>query len=344
MVSRESILGILDLVLHPEGGVGLVGGGFVDGVEVLGGRILVDLRFRRVRDPFAGSLRRQAEGALLGAFPGFGVEVRVLSAEVAADVESVGGLGDVGCVLVVASGKGGVGKSTVAAGLAMALAGGGYRVGVLDADIYGPSQPLLFGVGGYLPVSEGEMIVPAESVGGVRVMSIGFFISPSDALVWRGPMAVNALRQLIRQTAWGGLDYLVVDLPPGTGDVHLSVVKELEVDGAIIVTTPGGLALADVRRGVEMFRSEGIGVPVLGLVENMSWFTPAELPDSRYHIFGRGEGRDFAAGEGIDFLGEVPIVMGASEGGSPVVGVRPELGEYFEAIARRVVDKVGGKC
>ena len=158
-------------------------------------------------------------------------------------------------------------------------------------------------------------------------------------------MAVNALRQLIRQTDWGGLDYLLVDLPPGTGDVHLSMVKELEIDGAIIVTTPGDLAVADVRRGVEMFRSEGIGVPVLGLVENMAWFTPVELPESRYYIFGNGDGREFAAGAGIDFLGEIPVVARASEsdgGGLARVDIRPELREYYKAIARKVVDKVAG--
>ena len=322
----------------------MVSGGFVGGVEVLGDRILVELRFRRTRDPFGGSLRRQAEVVLAEAFPGMGVEVRVAVPEAAPVEEDSRRLDGVDRVLVVASGKGGVGKSTVAAGLALALVEGGYRVGVLDADIYGPSQPFLFGVEGWMPVAEGERIVPAESCG-VKIMSIGFFISPDDALVWRGPMAVNALRQLIRQTDWGGLDYLLVDLPPGTGDVHLSMVKELEIDGAIIVTTPGDLAVADVRRGVEMFRSEGIGVPVLGLVENMAWFTPVELPESRYYIFGNGDGREFAAGAGIDFLGEIPVVARASEsdgGGLARVDIRPELREYYKAIARKVVDKVAG--
>lgn len=341
---------VLDRVLHPEGGVGLVSGGFVEGVEVSGDRIEVVVKFRRARDPFAASLRRQAEVALTEAFPGMEVSVGVSSAEAAPKIEPSRRLAGIERVIVVASGKGGVGKSTVAANLAVELVSQGYRVGVLDADIYGPSQPSLFGVEGYMPVAEGgegsEMIVPAES-GGVKIMSIGFFISPDDALVWRGPMAVNALRQLIRQTAWGGLDYLLIDLPPGTGDVHLSVVHELEIDGAIIVSTPGGLAVADVRRGVEMFRSEGIGVPVLGLVENMAWFTPAELPDNRYYIFGKGGGRRFADGAGIEFLGEIPMVLSDSESGERMVqadGVRPEVKGYYEAIGRRVVDKVAGKC
>lgn len=346
MVDRETVLGILDGVYHPEGGIGLVSGGFVEGVEIFGDRIEVILKFRRVRDPFSGSLRRQAEGALSGAFPGIGVSVEVSSSDVSVVEGPDRRLRGVGVVLAVASGKGGVGKSTVAANLALTLVSEGYRVGILDADIYGPSQPSLFGVGGYLPEAEGcggvEMIIPAESFG-VKIMSIGFFISPGDALVWRGPMAVNALRQLIRQTSWGNLDYLLVDLPPGTGDVHLSLVRELELDGAVIVTTPGDLAVSDVRRGVEMFRSEGIGVPVLGLVENMSWFTPLELPDKRYYVFGRGDGRAFAEGSGIDFLGEIPLVLPASDGGSSA-GLRAEVKEYYGAIAERIVNKVGGKC
>ncbi|MDR2882894.1 MAG: Mrp/NBP35 family ATP-binding protein [Alistipes sp.] len=350
MVDREDISMVLDGILHPEGGVGLVSGGFVGEIGVIGDRIEVELRFRRGRDPFSGSLRRRAVEVLTDAFPGMGVGVTVAAAGVPPVVEPERRLAGVDRVLAVASGKGGVGKSTVAAGLALALVEDGYRVGVLDADIYGPSQPSLFGVEGWLPVAEADgddgMIVPAES-SGVKIMSIGFFISPDDALLWRGPMAVNALRQLIRQTAWGGLDYLLVDLPPGTGDVHLSVATELEIDGAIIVTTPGRLAVADVRRGVEMFRSEGIGVPVLGVVENMAWFTPAELPGNRYYIFGKGDGREFAAGAGIDFLGDVPIVMPASgsDGGDrPGPAPAPGLREYYGAIARRVVDKVGGKC
>lgn len=246
----------------------------------------------------------------------------------------------VGRIVAVSSGKGGVGKSTVAAGVAMELAEMGYRVGVLDADIYGPSQPILFDVEGYVPVSEdGKAIEPVINRG-VKIMSIGFFISSGDALIWRGPMAVNALRQLTRQTVWGELDFLVVDLPPGTGDVHLNVVHELELDGAIVVSTPGELALADARRGMEMLRADGVGVPILGLVENMAWFSPAELPDNKYFIFGNGGVEEMASTEKIDFLGEVPLVLGEGETNSPRAALRPELKVYFRRLAEKIVDKL----
>jgi ATP-binding protein involved in chromosome partitioning len=182
---------------------------------------------------------------------------------------------------------------------------------------------------------------------GVKIMSIGFFISPGDALVWRGPMATNALRQLIRQTAWGPLDWLLVDLPPGTGDVHLSLVQELELDGAIVVSTPQSLATSDTRRGVEMLRGEGVGVPVLGIVENMAWFTPAELPDNKYFIFGRGGARRLAGEMGIEFLGDIPIVLPVGADGEKRLspgGQQSETARYYKAIAERIVDKLSGRC
>ena len=194
----------------------------------------------------------------------------------------------------------------------------GYSVGILDADIYGPSMPKMFGVEDYTPqalVRDGqEYILPAEA-GGIKIASIGFFISPDDALIWRGPMATTALKQLLHQTFWEGLDYLLIDLPPGTGDVHLSVVGEIKVDGAVVVSTPQQVAVADVRRGVNMFRAEGIDVPVLGIVENMAWFTPAELPENRYYLFGQGGARNMARTEGIDFLGDIPVIQSVMEGG-----------------------------
>jgi ATP-binding protein involved in chromosome partitioning len=349
MVKKEKILEVLENVIHPEAGVGLVSGGFVTETELSDAGIVVTLGFRRPRDPFSGSVRRQVEAALSAAFPGVPVVLPEPDKKPRMDVPASRRLEGVSRIVAVASGKGGVGKSTVAAGLARALAAAGFRVGVLDADIYGPSQPALFGVEDYLPVSEGthasERIVPAVS-GSVKIMSIGLFITPSDALVWRGPMAANALRQLIRQTDWGELDYLLVDLPPGTGDVHLSMTGELELDGAIVVTTPGRLALADVRRGVEMFRSEGVGVPVLGVVENMAWFSPSEMPRNRYFIFGQGGGREFAAEMGIEFLGDIPLVMSADmeekHDGEPTFDPLP--GPWYETIAGRIVDKLGGGC
>ena len=185
----------------------------------------------------------------------------------------------------------------------------GYRVGILDADIYGPSQPKMFGVEGYLPEAvqeDGEdRIIPARSME-IELMSIGFFIKPTDALLWRGAMAVSALKQMIHQTRWGTLDFLLADLPPGTGDVHLSIISELKIDAAVIVSTPQQVAVADVVRGVEMFRNEHVGIPVAGVIENMAWFTPAELPDNRYYLFGRGGARAMAEKSGVPFSAKYP--------------------------------------
>ena len=249
-------------------------------------------------------------------------------------------------ILAIASGKGGVGKSTVTANLAVTLRDMGYSVGILDADIYGPSMPKMFGVEGYTPqaiLRDGqEYILPAET-GGIKIASIGFFISPDDALIWRGPMATTALKQLLHQTLWEGLDYLLIDLPPGTGDVHLSVVGEIKVNGAVVVSTPQQVAVADVRRGVNMFRAEGIDVPVLGIIENMAWFTPAELPNNRYYLFGKGGARNMARTEGIDFLGDIPIVQSVMEGGEngmPAVSTHPEVKKYYREIAEKIVEKL----
>jgi ATP-binding protein involved in chromosome partitioning len=386
MTKKERVESVLDGVIHPETGVGLLSGGMVASVEVGGPKgsggpgesIDVMLKFRRARDPMAGGLRRQAEAALSAAFPGDEVSVDIATPEGSAEASTTGAatstaakaaikpaakpepprrLAGVKRVIAVASGKGGVGKSTVAANLAVALGRMGFRVGVLDADIYGPSQPELFGLGGYVPATNSDRadaeIVPAvSSLGGasVEIMSIGFFIAPSDALVWRGPMAVNALRQLIRQTAWGSggeLDFLLVDLPPGTGDIHLSMVHELELDGAVVVSTPQALALADVRRGVEMFRADGVGVPVLGVVENMAWFSPAESPDKQYFIFGvggeNGSVSHFAREMGIEFLGSIPLVMGEgvdNRNGAETQRDFEEMAGFYGPIARRIVDKL----
>ena len=222
----------------------------------------------------------------------------------------------------------------------------GFRVGVLDADIYGPSQPKMFGVEGYMPEAVAEdgvdHIVPAESMD-VKLMSIGFFIKPTDALLWRGAMAVSALKQMIHQTRWGTLDFLLTDLPPGTGDVHLSIIGELKIDAAVIVSTPQQIAVADVVRGVEMFRNENVNIPVAGIVENMAWFTPAELPENRYYIFGRGGARAYAEKNGVEFLGEIPIIqsiMDGADAGTPAAGIDFRVEEHYRGIAEKIVGKV----
>ena len=249
-------------------------------------------------------------------------------------------------VIGVVSGKGGVGKSMTSALLACAMARRGYHCGILDADIYGPSQPKMFGLEGYLPEAEQvdgqDIILPAEAMD-MKIMSIGFFIKPSDALLWRGAMAVNALRQMIHQTRWGALDFLLVDLPPGTGDIHLSIISELKIDTAVIVSTPQQIAVADVRRGVEMFRNPQVNIPLAGIVENMAWFTPEELPENRYYLFGKGGARRFAEENGIDLLGEIPIIQSIMEGadtGTPSVSIDARVEPYYREIADRIVDKV----
>lgn len=249
-------------------------------------------------------------------------------------------------IIAIASGKGGVGKSTIASNLAVSLAQMGYSVGLLDADIYGPSIPTMFGTAGQKPTSikVGEKILmkPIEQFG-VKMLSIGYFSGAEKAVAWRGPMAGKALHQMIRDTYWGELDFLLIDLPPGTGDIHLSLVQELPITGAVIVSTPQVVALADVRRGVAMFRMESINVPILGLIENMSYFSPAELPDNKYYIFGKGEAQKMARELTIPVLGEVPIIQSireAGDNGRPVVLVEDKVAEIYNDVARNMVENL----
>jgi len=221
-------------------------------------------------------------------------------------------------VIAVVSGKGGVGKSTVAANLALALAEGGASVGLMDADIYGPSVPIMFGIRGERPqmkkVGEKGVIIPIEKFG-IKLMSIGSLVDEKQAIVWRGPMASSAIKQFVADVDWGELDYLVIDMPPGTGDIHLTMVQTVPVTGAIVVTTPQPVALADAKKAIGMFNQPQIKVPIIGLVENMSWFTPAELPENKYYIFGKDGGKRMAEEYQVLFLGQIPLVQGIREGG-----------------------------
>jgi ATP-binding protein involved in chromosome partitioning len=249
-------------------------------------------------------------------------------------------------IIAISSGKGGVGKTTVAVNLAIALARKKYSVGLLDADVFGPSVPKMLGAEDYKPgikrESETDLIIPLLKYG-VKVLSTGFFVNPSDALVWRGPMASNFLKQLIAQGEWGSLDFLLIDLPPGTSDIHLTIVQEIAVTGAIVVSTPQEVALSDAVKGISMFRSEKINVPVLGLVENMSWFTPAELPQNKYFIFGKEGGRKLAEKMGVPLLGQIPIVQGICESGDnglPIALENSPAGNAFMSLADEVIEKV----
>ena len=350
---EDNIKKILIHIIHPESGENIVDSGIVESVKAAEGKVTVTLAFAKSRDPFAAKIKRQVQSAAEEACPG--AEVTVVIREAAPrqpqPQEQFTTTGSIARTIAVASGKGGVGKSTVTANLAVTLRDMGYRVGVLDADIYGPSQPRMFGVEGYVPDAvEDEkghtLIVPAVA-DGIEVMSIGFFIKPTDALMWRGAMAVNALKQMIHQTAWGGLVFLLADLPPGTGDIHLSIIQELRIDAAVIVSTPQQIAVADVVRGVEMFRHQQVAVPVAGIIENMAWFTPAELPENRYYIFGRGGAERYAQENRIDLLAKIPLiqsVMECAEDGCPAAGVDARVAEYYRAAAEKIVDKVSKGC
>ena len=259
-------------------------------------------------------------------------------------------LADVSHIIAVASGKGGVGKSTVAVNLAVTLARLGYKVGLADADVYGPSIPKMTGTEDEIPEVEvydalgeplpeeaeitddcKEVMVPIEKYG-VKWMSIGYFARPEQALIWRGPMACNALKQMLLQVKWGKLDYLLIDLPPGTGDIHISLVHDIPLTGAIIVTTPQAVALSDVEKSVNMFRNPQVNKPILGIIENMSWFTPAELPDNRYYIFGRDGGQRMADKYGIDLLGQIPLVQSVREGGDDGTPAALADGPLYDAM------------
>jgi ATP-binding protein involved in chromosome partitioning len=249
-------------------------------------------------------------------------------------------------ILAIASGKGGVGKSTLTANLAVTLSNMGFKVGVLDADIYGPSMPIMFDVAFERPLSvqvDGKSKMKPVSNYGVQLLSIGFFTKPDQAVIWRGPMASKALRQMIFDAHWGELDFLLIDLPPGTGDIHLSILQALPVTGAVVVSTPQAVALADAKKGVAMFQQDSIQVPVLGIVENMSYFTPEELPENKYYIFGRDGAKYLAEDVGVPFLGDLPLVQSLREAGDvgrPAVLQGSTVEDAFTSITQSLITEL----
>ncbi|WP_346862426.1 Mrp/NBP35 family ATP-binding protein [uncultured Draconibacterium sp.] len=286
-------------------------------IRIAGQRISFSLVFQKSNDPNIEPLVLACEEAIKK-YVGAEVEIEDnIAVKFIHDMERPV-LPNVKNIIAIASGKGGVGKSTVSVNLAVALANSGAKVGLLDADIFGPSIPKMFGAEGDRPagikINDREMINPLEKYG-VKFLSVGFFVDTDSAIIWRGPMASNALKQLISEGNWGELDYLLIDLPPGTSDIHLTMVQSVPVTGAVIVTTPQDVALADVVRGASMFQSKSIDVPVLGIVENMAWFTPAELPENKYYIFGKDGGKNLADKLGLPLLGQIPIVQSIREGG-----------------------------
>lgn len=352
MNTKDRIMNLLCGVKHPaKQDRDIVELGMVHSVESEGPRVIVTLGFPKRRDPLAEYLIGAARAALVrGGYTDSEVKAIVTEEEPARkkgpefDLE---GVRNVRHIIGIASGKGGVGKSTVAVNLAIALARLGYSTGLADADVYGPSVPLMTGTEGAEPEAlslEGrEWILPIEKYG-VKWMSIGYFAQKGQALVWRGPMASNALKQMILQVRWEELDFLLVDMPPGTGDIHISLLQETPLEAAVLVTTPQEVALADVAKGADMFRNKNINRPLLGIVENMAWFTPAEHPDEKYYIFGRDGGRHMAESLGIELIGQIPLVQGIRESGDcgepAALGTGPEAQAFID-LAGKIAAKLG---
>ena len=342
------ILDALATVRYPGTGKNLVEAEMVaDNLRIDGMKVSFSLIFEKPTDPFMKSMVKAAETAI-HTYVSPEVEVTVATESRQAARPEVGKLlPQVKNVIGVSSGKGGVGKSTVAANLAVSLAKLGYKVGLLDADIFGPSVPKMLQVEDALPVAEHiggrDLIVPIEKYG-IKLLSIGFFVDPDQATLWRGGMASNALKQLIGDANWGELDYFLIDLPPGTSDIHLTVVQTLAMTGAIVVSTPQAVALADARKGINMFTNDKVNVPILGLVENMAWFTPAELPENKYYIFGKEGAKKLAEEMNVPLLGQIPIVQGICESGDSGTPVALDentvTGRAFLQLAAAVVRQV----
>jgi len=344
---KEDVLTVLKRVIHPEYEKNIVDLEMVKNLNIEGKKISFSLELKKSNDLFVNSLKKACVKEIESHF-GDAVDIKG-NIDVIGNtpIMQKGPLSDVKNIIAVASGKGGVGKSTVAANLAIALVAKGYKVGLIDADVYGPSIPKMFAVEDARPVLEKvdgkDKIIPVEKYG-IKLLSIGFFVDQSDALVWRGPMATNALKQLINDGGWGALDYLLIDLPPGTGDIHLTMVQTLSVTGAVIVSTPQAVALADAIKGISMFTGKQINVPVLGLIENMAWFTPEELPENKYYIFGKDGCKQLAKESDLPLLGQIPLVQSIREGGDegvPVaLNVDSIIGQAFGELAQAVVEEV----
>jgi len=356
-LDRKEILSALETITIAGEGKNMVESGAVKNVLIFGNEVTVDLL---IATP-AMHIKKRAEDDIRKLIhekfsPDVVVKVNIKveaqanpngssSSEQAQQIKgkAIPGISN---IIAVASGKGGVGKSTITANLAVTLAKMGFKVGVLDADIYGPSMPIMFDVENEKPISvevDGKSkMKPVESYE-IKILSIGFFTAPSQAVIWRGPMASKALNQMIFDADWGQLDFMLIDLPPGTGDIHLSIMQSLPITGAVVVSTPQAVALADAKKGVSMFLSDSINVPVLGIIENMAYFTPEELPNNKYYIFGNGGAKNLAADLQVPFLGEVPLVQSIREAGDygrpAALQTASVIERVFEEITRSVVQE-----
>ncbi len=346
----QLIIDALKNVRYPGTGQDIVSAGMVaDDIRIEGNKVSFSLITEKVNDPFIKSLVKMAEQAIL-TYADKDIEIKGnISVKSMQPPKPQGPevLSGVKNIIAIASGKGGVGKSTVCTNLAIALSQKGYKVGLLDADIFGPSVPKMLGVEDSAPPlvkKDGrDLIVPIENYG-IKMLSIGFFVNKDDAIVWRGAMASNALKQLIVDADWGELDYFLIDFPPGTSDIHLTLVQTIPITGAVIVSTPQEVALADARKGISMFTGDKVNVPILGLVENMSWFTPAELPENKYYLFGKDGCKRLAEEQGHKLLGQIPIVQSireAGDDGQPVALNQNSItGLAFNELADNLVEAI----
>lgn len=346
MITKEKVLHALSHVEEPDLKKDLVTLNMIEDIIIEGDHVTFTVILTTPACPLKGLIENACRNAISHFIsPDVKVDVKMTSRVTTQKNQP---LNNIGNIIVVASGKGGVGKSTVSANIALGLAKKGARVGLIDADIYGPSIPIMFGVEDAKPEAfqtpEGKTRIQPIEKFGIKLLSIGFFTDPEQPIPWRGPMASNAVKQLFNDADWGDLDYLVVDLPPGTGDIHITLTQTYPVAGAVIVTTPQKVALADTKKGIGMFMMNAINVPILGIVENMSYFTPAELPENKYYIFGKGGGRSLAEKFDVPFLGEIPLVQSISEagdGGEPVILQEDNpMSVAFMNVAERVAQQV----
>jgi len=350
-LNKQDILKALETISLAGEGKNMVESGAVQNVITFADEVIVDLKMTTP----AMHIKKRAEADIIKAIKDnvhadaqVKINIKVEAPEKPQNPNLIKGKAIPGIknIVAVASGKGGVGKSTVTANIAVTLAKMGFKVGVLDADIYGPSIPIMFDVASERPLSinvEGKSKMKRVENYGVKVLSIGFFTQPNQAVIWRGPMAAKALNQLIFDAAWGELDFMLLDLPPGTGDIHLSIMQSLPITGAVVVSTPQTVALADARKGVAMFQQENIDVPVLGIVENMAFFTPEELPENKYYIFGKEGAKNLAEDIEVPFLGEIPLVQSIREAGDvghpAALQTATQIENSFEALTKRVVEE-----
>ncbi|MDR2125644.1 MAG: Mrp/NBP35 family ATP-binding protein [Prevotellaceae bacterium] len=349
-LNRKNILLLLEQIEHPEFEKNIVELGMIDGIDISNDEISFYFVTKRQQDPFAASIKKKCEQLLSENFTSAKIKIidrrKQQQNSTKKDQQINHALRNVKHIVAIMSGKGGVGKSTISVNLAATLANKGYKTGLIDADIYGPSIPQMFGVQDRQPVmvkvDSLELIEPVESYN-VKLISMSFFINRNDALIWRAPMATNALRQLAGGTYWNELDFLFIDFPPGTGDIHLTMTQEINLDGVIIVTTPQTVALADAIRAINMFGHDKINVPILGLVENMAWFTPQELPENRYYIFGMNGGKKLAEQMQIPLLAEIPIVQSIRQSGDdgiPAIFVSDIQTKIFDGLANNFLKQI----